>query len=365
MSKRTCIRIQRVGAMLAVALLAVALAGCGIGRASNEEKISKTAITYLRALAEGDTSKACAQLTRRAKGGACAATMKVRLPRLESDELRKAADDSIDIDVDGETATAGLSQPEGARFVLSRVGGEWRIDSGYTLDSWASARIPATAVGEQVAWALDQLNGGAATLSAAEVTARFSPEFLAVVMPASELVASLQRTAAERGPFTFTGFAYAPTATQAVALIEAKAGEQGSVRIQVDGGKHARILRFEVSEAPSVLEDTGSHSGRFDVGGRKLFLHCTGSGTPTVVFQGGLTADWALVQDRVSQFTRACSYDPANALWGRSDPAPTPRTAEDVVADLHALLEAAKIPGPYVLPSLRRALPRTTQRGTT
>jgi pimeloyl-ACP methyl ester carboxylesterase len=30
-------------------------------------------------------------------------------------------------------------------------------------------------------------------------------------------------------------------------------------------------------------------------------------------------------------------------------PAPTPRTAEDVVADLHALLTAAKVPGPYVL----------------
>ena len=55
------------------------------------------------------------------------------------------------------------------------------------------------------------------------------------------------------------------------------------------------------------------------------------------------------MQDRVAKFTRACSYDPANGLWGRSDPAPTPRTAADVVADLHALLAAAKVPDPYVL----------------
>jgi pimeloyl-ACP methyl ester carboxylesterase len=33
----------------------------------------------------------------------------------------------------------------------------------------------------------------------------------------------------------------------------------------------------------------------------------------------------------------------------RSDPVPQPRAAEDTVADLHALLRAAQVPGPYVL----------------
>src|SRR5262249_36205812 len=33
----------------------------------------------------------------------------------------------------------------------------------------------------------------------------------------------------------------------------------------------------------------------------------------------------------------------------RSDPAPMPRAAEDIVADLHALLQGAGVPGPYVL----------------
>ena len=33
----------------------------------------------------------------------------------------------------------------------------------------------------------------------------------------------------------------------------------------------------------------------------------------------------------------------------RSDPVPQPHAPEDVVADLHALLAAADVPGPYVL----------------
>ena len=347
---RTAIRTQGVlASVLALAVLAVVLTGCGVGPPSNQEEISKTSVTYLRALADGDTATACAQLTRAAKGSACAASMKERLSGLESDALKSTADDSMDIEVHGATATAGLSEPEGARFVLKRIGGEWRIDSGYTLGATASAAIPTTAVGRQVAWALAQLNGGAVKLSAADITGRFSPEFLAVVMPPSKLVASLKRTAADRGPFTLGGFAYPPSATQAVALLKTKAGERGSLRIQLDRGKPARISRFEVSEAPPVIEAIGPYAGRFDIGGRKLFLHCTGSGSPTVVFQGGLTTDWAEVQARVARFTLACSYDPANGLWGRSDPAPTPRTAANVVADLHALLAAAKVPGPYVL----------------
>jgi hypothetical protein len=97
------------------------------------EKISKTATTYLRALADGDTAKACAQLTDRARGGRCEAAMKERLSGLQPTALKNAADDSIDIDVHGNTATAGLSEPEGAHFLLIRVRDEWRIDSGYTL----------------------------------------------------------------------------------------------------------------------------------------------------------------------------------------------------------------------------------------
>jgi hypothetical protein len=114
-------------------LLAAVLAGCGLGPPTDEEMISETATTYLRALADGDTVKACAQLTPRAQGGHCDQAIKERLSRFEPDALKNAADASTDIDVDGDRATAGLSEPEGARFLLAKVGGAWRIDFGYTL----------------------------------------------------------------------------------------------------------------------------------------------------------------------------------------------------------------------------------------
>src|ERR671925_475647 len=59
----------------------------------------------------------------------------------------------------------------------------------------------------------------------------------------------------------------------------------------------------------------------------------------------------------VSGFTRVCAYDRPGTIGdsddpaerSRSDPVPQPRAAEDTVADLHALLQAARVPGPYVL----------------
>jgi hypothetical protein len=125
---------MRLGVLLLLLLLALAVAGCGVGPATNEENVSKTATTYLKALAEGDTATACAQLTPHARGEGCDRTMRERLSSLDSDALKDAADGSMDIDVDGNRATAGLSEPEGARFRLVKTGDEWRIDSGYTLD---------------------------------------------------------------------------------------------------------------------------------------------------------------------------------------------------------------------------------------
>jgi pimeloyl-ACP methyl ester carboxylesterase len=58
---------------------------------------------------------------------------------------------------------------------------------------------------------------------------------------------------------------------------------------------------------------------------------------------------WFAVERAIAPSTRVCSYDRANTAGGASDPAPTPRTGLDAVADLHALLTAAAVPGPYVL----------------
>jgi pimeloyl-ACP methyl ester carboxylesterase len=90
--------------------------------------------------------------------------------------------------------------------------------------------------------------------------------------------------------------------------------------------------------------------GTFDIGDRSLYLECAGSGSPTVVLehgQGGSRLDLASLQRALENDALVCIYD--HAGQGQSDPAPLPRTAADVVADLHALLAAASVPGPYVL----------------
>ena len=87
-----------------------------------------------------------------------------------------------------------------------------------------------------------------------------------------------------------------------------------------------------------------------DVGGRSLFIECTGSGSPTVILEAGLTGDhrtWNRVAPVLDGATRVCSYDRANV--GASDPAEGTRTAQDIVDDLHALLAGAGEEPPYVL----------------
>jgi pimeloyl-ACP methyl ester carboxylesterase len=87
-----------------------------------------------------------------------------------------------------------------------------------------------------------------------------------------------------------------------------------------------------------------------DVGGYRLHLNCTGNISPTVVLiagAGDFSFDWGLVQADVTRFARVCSYDRAGFAW--SDPGPTPNTMRQEAYELHALLRAAGIKGPYVL----------------
>jgi len=158
-----------------------------------------------------------------------------------------------------------------------------------------------------------------------------------------------QQNLAEHGPFTFIGFAYPPRARQALALLQSATGERGALPIGVTSGRPALIEYLDLQAAPPTIVPKGRHSGWFDIGGRRLFLRCTGHRSPTVVFEGGLTHDWYDLQNQLAPFTRVCSYDHPNGPWSRSDPAPTPRTARDFVADLHTLLQVARVPGPYVL----------------
>ena len=222
----------------------------------------------------------------------------------------------------------------------------------YRIKSCAEALLPDSPLGRQLRWVLDQLAGEAATLTEAEVRAHFSAEFFEVwgeEMSPGAIVALFRQTIAERGTFTFVGFAYPPRVRQALALVQSATGEWGAVPIGVTRSRPALIGFFAMDDAPPTIVPRGRYSGWFDIGGRRLFLRCTGHHSPTVVFEGGLTTDWYQLQNRLSGFTRVCSYDHPNGPWSRSDLAPTPRTARDVVADLHALLRTAHVPGPYVL----------------
>jgi pimeloyl-ACP methyl ester carboxylesterase len=87
-----------------------------------------------------------------------------------------------------------------------------------------------------------------------------------------------------------------------------------------------------------------------DVGGYRLHINCTGSGSPTVVIDAGWgdsSAGWGWVQTEVAKSTRICTYDRAGMGW--SEVSPQPRTAREFAKELHTLLANANEPGPFVL----------------
>jgi len=170
----------------------------------------------------------------------------------------------------------------------------------YRIRTCATALLPAGPLGQQLRWELDQLAGEAATLTEAEVRAHLSADFLTVMLPPEVVVQFFQQNLAERGPFTFIGFAYPPRARQALALVQTATGERGALPIGVTGGRPALIEYLDLQQAPPVVVPKGRLSGWFDVGGRRLFLRCAGRGSPTVVFEGGLTHDWYQLQNQVA-----------------------------------------------------------------
>jgi len=105
-------------------------------------------------------------------------------------------------------------------------------------------------------------------------------------------------------------------------------------------------------------------AGLVDIsGGRKMYLKCSGKGSPAVMLVGGLRAsaeDWSIADKstpavfrEVSKFTLVYACDrpgtPVDEKPSRSDSVPQPTTPKDAVADLHAVLSAADEAGPYVL----------------
>jgi len=89
------------------------------------------------------------------------------------------------------------------------------------------------------------------------------------------------------------------------------------------------------------------------VGTHKLNFYCMGTGSPTVVMEGGY-GDWspafAGLQQRVAEFTRTCTYDRAG--FGFSEPGPMPRDFDQIAEELHTALHNGVIDGPYLLVGL-------------
>src|ERR1044071_1213787 len=133
------------------------------------------------------------------------------------------------------------------------------------------------------------------------------------------------------------------------------------------------INLFQVVVA--VAAEASTAGGLVDIGrGRNIYFECRGTGSPTVALISGTRGahdDWTDLIDRkkpngapkpdesavfpqVSKFTRVCAYDrPGTTLndgtQTKSTAVQQPTTAQQGVADLHAVLIASRAPGPYVL----------------
>lgn len=118
---------------------------------------------------------------------------------------------------------------------------------------------------------------------------------------------------------------------------------------------------------------TVAFDGSVPIGnGRSIYLHCEGTGSPTIVLISGYhdgSAPWSeservapavgpAVLPGLATTNRVCAYDRPGTLdystspptiTTRSTPETMPRTASEVVNDLESTLTAAGMPGPYIL----------------
>jgi len=86
------------------------------------------------------------------------------------------------------------------------------------------------------------------------------------------------------------------------------------------------------------------------IDGRYIWNHTVGQGDPAVIFvpgAGSFGLDFALVQERVSEFATAILYDRAGTGW--SEDAELPRSVGEVTGELRDTLRATAGDPPYVL----------------
>ena len=98
-------------------------------------------------------------------------------------------------------------------------------------------------------------------------------------------------------------------------------------------------------------ESTNLKGGRMiDVGGHRLYIRTSGTGTPAVLMEPGMgasTSAYGWLEQGIASFTTYCVYDRAGL--GRSEESGQARDASAMVQQLHVLLGKAGVPGPYIL----------------
>ena len=110
-------------------------------------------------------------------------------------------------------------------------------------------------------------------------------------------------------------------------------------------------LLLSMSSTPLVAFEGNQSARLVTVRSHEMFLNCTGDASgPAVILEAG-TGDtsevWNAVQKQIDKFARVCSYDRLGL--GKSDMLASPHTADEIVSDLHQLLDAASISPPYVM----------------
>lgn len=144
---RTCGAISRSTVVLCLAL---GLSACG--GSSDEDQIRTTVVDYLMSTVSGDGPGACRQMTENGRR-ALLATAKPTLDEYDpatdcatavrkvyegnlaagndlplAPDIRKQAEDTMTIKVDGDVATVTLGGEDTTEPTLKRVAGAWKID---------------------------------------------------------------------------------------------------------------------------------------------------------------------------------------------------------------------------------------------
>jgi pimeloyl-ACP methyl ester carboxylesterase len=107
---------------------------------------------------------------------------------------------------------------------------------------------------------------------------------------------------------------------------------------------------YQTAASEADQRDYPPPGNLINANGYKMHIYCMGAGAPTIILDhagGGSSLDWNLIQPKLAEHTRVCAYDRAGYGW--SDYNPAPRTLDQQVNELHALLAGANESGPYIL----------------